>query len=81
MPCSTVVKAFITVLWPQAEVKVYLSADPDARAERRAAEDVEDHVHRLAHGVAEAGGVHLSEATRVNLRSMGISVAGQEELA
>lgn len=27
-----------SVVWPQAEVKVYLSADPDARAERRAAE-------------------------------------------
>ncbi len=27
-----------SVVWPEAEVKVYLSADPDARAERRAAE-------------------------------------------
>jgi cytidylate kinase len=27
-----------SVVWPQAEVKVYLSADPDARAQRRAAE-------------------------------------------
>lgn len=27
-----------SVVWPQAEVKIYLSADPDARAERRAAE-------------------------------------------
>ena len=27
-----------SVVWPQAEVKVYLSADPDARATRRAAE-------------------------------------------
>lgn len=27
-----------SVVWPGAEVKVYLSADPDARAERRAAE-------------------------------------------
>ncbi len=27
-----------SVVWPQAEVKVYLSADPDARAERRTAE-------------------------------------------
>jgi hypothetical protein len=39
-----------------------------------------DIVERAARA-AEAGGVHLSEATRVNLRSMGISVAGQEELA
>ncbi len=28
-----------SVVWPQAEVKVYLSADPDARAARRAAEE------------------------------------------
>jgi cytidylate kinase len=27
-----------SVVWPQAEVKVYLSADPDARAHRRTAE-------------------------------------------
>lgn len=27
-----------SVVWPQAAVKVYLSADPDARAERRSAE-------------------------------------------
>jgi len=27
-----------SVVWPQARVKVYLSADPDARAERRTAE-------------------------------------------
>jgi cytidylate kinase len=27
-----------SVVWPQAEVKVYLSADPDARAARRSAE-------------------------------------------
>ena len=27
-----------SVVWPQADVKVYLSADPDARAARRAAE-------------------------------------------
>jgi cytidylate kinase len=28
-----------SVVWPQSEVKVYLSADPDARAARRAAEE------------------------------------------
>ena len=27
------------MVWPQAELKVYLSADPDARAARRAAEE------------------------------------------
>ncbi|MDP1966240.1 MAG: hypothetical protein Q8K93_29060 [Reyranella sp.] len=39
-----------------------------------------DIVERAARA-AEAGDVALSEATRTNLRSMGISVAGQEELA
>jgi hypothetical protein len=39
-----------------------------------------DIVERAARA-AEAGDVELSEATRTNLRSMGISVAGQEELA
>jgi len=39
-----------------------------------------DIVERAAQA-AEACGVNLSETTRVNLRSMGISVAGQEELA
>jgi hypothetical protein len=39
-----------------------------------------DIVERAAQA-AEAGGVNLSETTRVNLRSMGISVADQEELA
>jgi len=37
-----------------------------------------DIVERAARA-AEAGGLELSQATRVNLRSMGISVAGQEE--
>ena len=39
-----------------------------------------DIVERAARA-AEAGGVGLSEATRVNLKAMGLSVAGQEELA
>ena len=39
-----------------------------------------DIVERAAHA-AETGGVNLSESTRANLRSMGISVADQEELA
>ena len=39
-----------------------------------------DIVERAARA-AEAGNVSLSEATRVNLRAMGISVAGQEEMA
>jgi hypothetical protein len=39
-----------------------------------------DIVERAAHA-AEAGDIELSETTRANLRSMGISVTGQEELA
>jgi hypothetical protein len=39
-----------------------------------------DIVERAAQA-AEANGLELSMATRVNLRSMGISVAGQEETA
>jgi hypothetical protein len=39
-----------------------------------------DIVERAARA-AEAGGLELSEATRANLRSMGISVADQEKLA
>jgi cytidylate kinase len=40
-----------TVVWPQAEVKLYLSADPAARARRRIAE----HAHLGDVGAAEAG--------------------------
>lgn len=39
-----------SVVWPQAEVKVYLSADADARAQRRAAE----HAHLGGHESAKA---------------------------
>jgi len=39
-----------------------------------------DIVERAARA-ADAGGVGLSDATRANLRAMGVSVAGQEELA
>jgi cytidylate kinase len=40
-----------TVVWPQAEVKLYLSADPSARARRRVAE----HAHLGDVRTAEAG--------------------------
>lgn len=43
-------------------------------------EGFHDIVERAARA-ADAGGVGLSEATRANLRAMGIAVAGQEELA
>lgn len=43
-------------------------------------EGFHDIVERAARA-AEAGGVSLSESTRVNLRAMGIAVADREELA
>ncbi|MBX9945556.1 MAG: hypothetical protein K2Y40_15845 [Reyranella sp.] len=43
-------------------------------------EGFHDIVERAARA-AEAGNVDLSETTRANLRAMGITVAGQEELA
>lgn len=48
-----------SVVWPQAEVKVYLSADPSARAERRIAE----HAHLGDARAAEAG---LLERDRID---------------
>ncbi len=48
-----------SVVWPQAEVKVYLSADPAARARRRIAE----HAHLGDAATAEAG---LRERDRID---------------
>ena len=48
-----------SVVWPQAEVKVYLTADPAARAGRRVAE----HAHLGDAGTAEAG---LLERDRID---------------
>ena len=48
-----------SVVWPQAEVKVYLSADPAARARRRIAE----HAHLGDAETAEAG---LRERDRID---------------
>jgi cytidylate kinase len=48
-----------SVVWPQAEVKVYLSADPAARAQRRIAE----HAHLGDVATAEAG---LRERDRID---------------
>ena len=48
-----------SVVWPQAEVKVYLSADPSARARRRIAE----HAHLGDAASAEAG---LRERDRID---------------
>lgn len=48
-----------SVVWPQAEVKLYLSADPSARAQRRIAE----HAHLGDVASAEAG---LRERDRID---------------
>ena len=48
-----------SVVWPQAQVKVYLSADPAARAQRRIAE----HAHLGDAATAEAG---LRERDRID---------------
>ena len=48
-----------SVVWPQAQVKVYLSADPSARAQRRIAE----HAHLGDVATAEAG---LKERDRID---------------
>jgi cytidylate kinase len=48
-----------SVVWPRAEVKVYLSADPSARARRRIAE----HAHLGDVRTAEAG---LLERDRID---------------
>jgi CMP/dCMP kinase len=50
-----------SVVWPQAEVKVYLSADPAARARRRIAE----HAHLGDVSTAEAG---LLERDKIDSR-------------
>ena len=48
-----------SVVWPQAEVKVYLSADPEARALRRAAEE----------GGSDLAATHASLAARDRIDS------------
>ena len=48
-----------SVVWPQAEVKLYLSADPSARAQRR----ISEHAHLGDAASAEAG---LRERDRID---------------
>lgn len=52
-----------SVVWPQAEVKVYLSADPDARAERRAAEQGGSDVASTQHALLERDRIDSGRAT------------------
>ena len=52
-----------SVVWPQAEVKVYLSADPDARAERRAAEEGGTDLVRTQQSLLERDRIDSGRAT------------------
>ena len=52
-----------SVVWPQAEVKVYLSADPDARAERRAAEEGGTDLARTQQSLLERDRIDSGRAT------------------
>ncbi len=52
-----------SVVWPQAEVKVYLSADPDARAERRAAEEGGADLARTQESLLERDRIDSGRAT------------------
>jgi cytidylate kinase len=52
-----------SVVWPQAEVKVYLSADPDARAQRRTAEQGGTDVARTQESLLERDRIDSGRAT------------------
>ncbi|GAB3030480.1 cytidylate kinase [Nocardioides flavus (ex Wang et al. 2016)] len=52
-----------SVVWPQAEVKVYLSADPDARAQRRAAEQGGSDVASTQQSLLERDRIDSGRAT------------------
>ena len=52
-----------SVVWPQAEVKVYLSADPDARASRRAAEQGGSDVASTQQSLLERDRIDSGRAT------------------
>lgn len=52
-----------SVVWPQAEVKVYLSADPDARAARRAAEEGGSDVASTQESLLERDRIDSGRAT------------------
>lgn len=52
-----------SVVWPAAEVKVYLSADPDARAARRAAEQGGSDLARTQQSLLERDRIDSGRAT------------------
>ena len=52
-----------SVVWPQAEVKVYLSADPDARAQRRTAEQGGSDVASTQESLLERDRIDSGRAT------------------
>lgn len=52
-----------SVVWPQAEVKVYLSADPAARAQRRAAEQGTGDLRRTEQSLLERDRIDSGRAT------------------
>jgi cytidylate kinase len=52
-----------SVVWPAAEVKVYLSADPDARARRRAAEEGGSDVATTQQSLLERDRIDSGRAT------------------
>lgn len=52
-----------SVVWPQAEVKVYLSADPDARAQRRTAEQGGSDVASTQQSLLERDRIDSGRAT------------------
>ncbi len=52
-----------SVVWPRAEVKVYLSADPDARAERRTAEQGGSDVASTQQSLLERDRIDSGRAT------------------
>lgn len=52
-----------SVVWPQAEVKVYLSADPGARAQRRAAEQGSGDLERTEQSLLERDRIDSGRAT------------------
>jgi cytidylate kinase len=60
-----------SVVWPQAEVKVYLSADPDARAERRSAEQGGTDLASTQESLLERDRIDSGRATAPLMRAEG----------
>lgn len=60
-----------SVVWPQAEVKVYLSADPNARAERRSAEQGGTDLAGTQESLLERDRIDSGRATAPLMRAAG----------